>query len=293
LEAEPVREIEDPRTPTERSPGAERPDRKLWKRLAKEAVQEAGLRVAYFTCVVYGGMVVGALAQVLIGEYVAIAIGLGMLLVHIALHAWWTPQPVARAREDDERPANAATSCPKCGSDYEWDGTTCGRCGQSASEVSRGRHLVIVIACVVVGMHLLYLISFLAIGFLFLVPGLVWLLPRFALDAILLAFLYLRQDWARQVLGLLCLAGACFHLSAIVMSLGAGFGFFRIGDGIYSLTKFVGLGINLGTGIALAKSESIAAYTAGRWQRADVAARTPRRTKALQQTATVSASGSS
>jgi hypothetical protein len=95
--------------------------------------------------------------------------------------------------------------------------------------------------------------------------GLVMLLGRFAIDAVLLYFLYLRHDWARIVLGVLFVLWSLFGLQAVVFG---GLGLLSLlSTGraiIYALEMFVGLGVSIGLAVALLKSEEIAAYTAGR-----------------------------
>lgn len=180
-----------------------------------------------------------------------------------------------------------------------------------SSEASRGRVLVIIICCVVLGMHLVSLINYLAtpdpvemakkqtreiyqkIGkdlpkdfeqqweqdFDKVMGGkemqatlrrskvmsLIWMLGSFSLSAVLLTFLYLRQDWARVVLGVLFLIGAGLGLLGLVFGGLAALRFLSAGVAVLAvLEMLVRLGVNLGIGLALMKSESIAAYTSGR-----------------------------
>jgi hypothetical protein len=95
--------------------------------------------------------------------------------------------------------------------------------------------------------------------------SLLWMLGSFSLSAVLLTFLYLRHDWARVVLGVLCLIGAGLGLLGIVFGGLAALRFLSVGAAILGvLEMLVRLGVYLGIGLALMKSESIAAYTSGR-----------------------------
>ena len=95
--------------------------------------------------------------------------------------------------------------------------------------------------------------------------SLFWMLGGFSLSAVFLLFLYLRHDWARKVLsilflisGFLGLVGLLFGGIAALRFVGAGIAILAV------LEMLVRLGVNFGIGVALMKSESIAAYTSGR-----------------------------
>jgi DNA-directed RNA polymerase subunit RPC12/RpoP len=180
-----------------------------------------------------------------------------------------------------------------------------------SSETSRGKVLVIIICCVVLGMHLVSLIKYLAspdpvemakkqtremyekigkdlpkdfeekweqdfdkvMGGKEMqatlrrsqMIGLMWMLASFCLSAVLLTFLYLRHDWARIVLGVLFVIGAGLGVLGIVFGGLAALRFLGAGVAVLTvLEMLVRLGVNLGIGLALLKSESIAAYSAGR-----------------------------
>jgi predicted Zn finger-like uncharacterized protein len=180
-----------------------------------------------------------------------------------------------------------------------------------SSETSRGKVFVIIICCVVLGMHLVSLIKYLAtpdpvemakkqtremyqkIGkdlpkdfeekweqdFDKVMGGkemqatlrrsqiisLMWMLGSFCLSAVLLAFLYLRHDWARVVLGVLFLIGVGLGVLGIAFGGLAALRFLSAGVAVLTvLEMLVRIGVNLGIGLALLKSASIAAYTAGR-----------------------------
>jgi hypothetical protein len=179
------------------------------------------------------------------------------------------------------------------------------------TQAARGKVLVLIICCVVLGMHLVSLIKYLAtpdpvemakkqtreiykslgkdlpkdfeqkweqdfdkvMGGKEMqamlqrskLTGLFWMLGSFSLSLFLLTFLYLRHDWARLVLGVLYLLGGFLGLVGLVFG---GFAVLRfLGAGVAILTvieMLVRLGVNFGIGVALMKSESIAAYTSGR-----------------------------
>jgi DNA-directed RNA polymerase subunit RPC12/RpoP len=173
-------------------------------------------------------------------------------------------------------------------------------------DASRGRVLVIIICGVVLGMHLVSLIKYLAtpdpvevarkqtreiyqkvgqdlpkdfedkmMGGKEMratlrwgqIMSLLWLLGSFSVSAVLLTFLYLRHDWARIVLGILFLIGAGLGLLGLMMLLGGMATLRFLGAGAAVLTfleSLVQLGVNLGIGLTLMKSEGIAAYTGGR-----------------------------
>jgi hypothetical protein len=95
--------------------------------------------------------------------------------------------------------------------------------------------------------------------------GLIRMLCFLCLDVALLICLYMRQDWARVILGVLFLIGAGLGLIGIVFGglaairfLGGGAAFLA---GLDMLFWFM---VNLCVGLALLKSESIQAYTTGK-----------------------------
>ncbi len=95
--------------------------------------------------------------------------------------------------------------------------------------------------------------------------GLMWLVGSFSLSAILLLFLYLRHDWARVVLGILCLLAGGLGLLGLVFGGVAALTVLSGGAALLALLEMVvRLGVNFGIGATLMKSESIAAYTTGR-----------------------------
>jgi hypothetical protein len=95
--------------------------------------------------------------------------------------------------------------------------------------------------------------------------GWLWLLVSPSLSLVLLVFLYLRHDWARVVLGVLFLIGGFLGLIGLVLGGLAVLSFLSVGAALLTILEMaVRLGVNFGIGFALMKSESIAAYTAGR-----------------------------
>jgi hypothetical protein len=92
-----------------------------------------------------------------------------------------------------------------------------------------------------------------------------WLLACFAVSVVLLLFLYLGHDWARLALGSLCLIAGFWALFGCVFGGMAALMFpGGIGAMLALLEMLFRLGVNFGVGAALMRSESIAAYTAGR-----------------------------
>ena len=79
--------------------------------------------------------------------------------------------------------------------------------------------------------------------------GLVWLVGSFSLSLILLLFLYLRHDWARMVLGILCVLAGCLGLLGLVFG---GLTALRVlsgGAAIMAILEMVArLGVNFGIG---------------------------------------------
>jgi hypothetical protein len=97
--------------------------------------------------------------------------------------------------------------------------------------------------------------------------NLLWMLGGFSLSAVLLLFLCLRQDWARIVLAVVCLISAFLGLLGLVGLFGGMMALRFLGTGVAILAVLdllVRVGANIGIGVALLKSESIAAYTARR-----------------------------
>lgn len=95
--------------------------------------------------------------------------------------------------------------------------------------------------------------------------GLLIMIGSFLLSLILLTFLYLRHDWARLVLGALFLIGGCIGLVGLVLSGTYVLRVLSTGMAILTVVEMlVRLGISFGIGMALIKSERIAAYTSGR-----------------------------
>jgi hypothetical protein len=95
--------------------------------------------------------------------------------------------------------------------------------------------------------------------------SLCWILGGFSLSAIFLLFLYFRHDWARIVLGILFLLSGFLGLVGLLFGGIAALRFVGAGIAILAvLEMLVRLGVHLGIGVALMKSESIAAYTSGR-----------------------------
>jgi hypothetical protein len=94
--------------------------------------------------------------------------------------------------------------------------------------------------------------------------NLMWNLGSFCLTAILFAFLYLRQNWARVVLGVLFLIS--FGLAILAIATGVlTVRLFAAGVPVLAaLEMLVRLGVNLGIGLTLMNSRSIADYIAGR-----------------------------
>jgi DNA-directed RNA polymerase subunit RPC12/RpoP len=178
-------------------------------------------------------------------------------------------------------------------------------------EANRGRVHVIIICCVVLGMHLVSLIRYLAtpdpvevakkvsretyekLGkalpkdfeekwekeFDKVAGGKemqdtlrrsqwsarIWLAAGFGLSAVLLTCLYLRQDWARVVLGVLFLLGVALGVLGLVLGGLAALRYLSDGVAVLAvLEMLVRLGVSLAIGLALLNSESIAAYTARR-----------------------------
>jgi DNA-directed RNA polymerase subunit RPC12/RpoP len=149
---------------------------------------------------------------------------------------------------------------------------------------TRGKTFVIVICCIVLGTHLLSLISYLVtpdpLAELVKNPGmskelvayiqrsqmwaLIWMLGSFALNATLLTCLYLRQDWARVVLGILFMLAAGFGILGLIFGGLAAIQFFGGGIALLAILEAaVRVMVDLVLGVALMKSESIQAYTTG------------------------------
>jgi DNA-directed RNA polymerase subunit RPC12/RpoP len=181
-----------------------------------------------------------------------------------------------------------------------------------SSKSSRGKTPVIIICCVVLGMHLVSLINYLAIPNLAtpdpaeiakkqirenyekmgkdlpkdfeqkvqqqldkimgskeikempasirsaIFFGQLWMWGSFLLSAVLLICLYLRQDWARVVLGLLFLISVGLSLLGLVFG---GFAALRFLGFLAFLEMFVRIMVNLVVGLALLKWEDIVYYT--------------------------------